>query len=232
LVATTVPTTDVPTYSPTTSAPVTNSPVTGSPSTSSPVTNSPTDINSQTTDSPTTYSQLTNSPTNKEKNTLSPTIATTPVPSVAEFDLMVLAYGGAGFILLLAILGLLLKRKKRQRVSSQLVILPYSSGNPGFEQTVKPVTLNVSSKTSSNKFRSIGSEIIQSFKKRFSKNLEFVDVLHDFTGDFSDELTVKANEELQVVSKHDEWWECRVIKTGEQGIIPTSFLKVSEAVII
>ncbi|KAG8908104.1 cytoskeletal protein binding protein, partial [Tulasnella sp. 408] len=53
--------------------------------------------------------------------------------------------------------------------------------------------------------------------------------LYDFEAEGDDELTVKEGERLTILDKEDdEWWKCRNW-TGNEGIVPASYLEIESA---
>lgn len=59
---------------------------------------------------------------------------------------------------------------------------------------------------------------------------ETATALYDFEADGEDELSVAQGELLVVLEKDgDEWWKCRNTK-GLIGVVPASYLEVSESV--
>jgi hypothetical protein len=53
--------------------------------------------------------------------------------------------------------------------------------------------------------------------------------LYDFDADGEDELSVKEGEQLYVLERDgDQWWKCQNTE-GAEGVVPASYLEVSES---
>lgn len=70
--------------------------------------------------------------------------------------------------------------------------------------------------------------IMAGSKKSLNKGV----VLYDFMAQGEDEVTVAAGDEVIVVddSKSEEWWQVRRLKTGKEGVVPSSYIEVTGAV--
>lgn len=56
---------------------------------------------------------------------------------------------------------------------------------------------------------------------------EIVVVLYDFTGDASDELSVKEGESLLVLDRsNDDWWKCQN-RSGREGVVPAQYVDLT-----
>ncbi|KAI0025601.1 hypothetical protein F4780DRAFT_721911 [Xylariomycetidae sp. FL0641] len=57
-------------------------------------------------------------------------------------------------------------------------------------------------------------------------------VLYDFMAQGDDEVTVAAGDEVLIVddSKSEEWWQVRRLKSGKEGVVPSSYIEVTESV--
>lgn len=67
--------------------------------------------------------------------------------------------------------------------------------------------------------------IMAGSNKRLNKGL----VLYDFMAQGDDEVTVAAGDEVIVIddSKSEEWWQVRRLKTGKEGVVPSSYIEVT-----
>lgn len=65
-----------------------------------------------------------------------------------------------------------------------------------------------------------------------NKSLSKGVVLYDFMAQGDDEVTVAAGDEVIVLddSKSEEWWQVRRLKTGKEGVVPSSYIEVTGAV--
>ena len=57
-------------------------------------------------------------------------------------------------------------------------------------------------------------------------------ILYDFMAQGDDEVTVAVGDEVLVVddSKSDEWWQVRRLKNGKEGVVPSSYVEVTNTV--
>lgn len=57
-------------------------------------------------------------------------------------------------------------------------------------------------------------------------------VLYDFMAQGEDEVTVAAGDEVIVVNdtKSEEWWQVRRLKSGKEGVVPSSYIEVTGAI--
>lgn len=57
-------------------------------------------------------------------------------------------------------------------------------------------------------------------------------VLYDFMAQGDDEVTVAVGDEVIVVddTKSDEWWQVRRLKNGKEGVVPSSYIEVTETI--
>lgn len=55
-------------------------------------------------------------------------------------------------------------------------------------------------------------------------------VLYDFMAQGDDEVTVGVGDEVIVVddTKSDEWWQVRRLKNGKEGVVPSSYIEITE----
>ncbi|KAH8199049.1 hypothetical protein TruAng_006787 [Truncatella angustata] len=55
-------------------------------------------------------------------------------------------------------------------------------------------------------------------------------ILYDFMAQGDDEVTVAIGDEVVVVddSKSEEWWQVRRLKNGKQGVVPSSYIEITE----
>ncbi|KEY64977.1 hypothetical protein S7711_08217 [Stachybotrys chartarum IBT 7711] len=54
-------------------------------------------------------------------------------------------------------------------------------------------------------------------------------ILYDFMAQGDDEVTVAAGDEVIVVddTKSEEWWQVRRLKTGKEGVVPSSYIEIT-----
>jgi hypothetical protein len=54
-------------------------------------------------------------------------------------------------------------------------------------------------------------------------------VLYDFMAQGDDEVTVAVGDEVIVIddTKSEEWWQVRRIKTGKEGVVPSSYVEIT-----
>ncbi|KAI0478670.1 hypothetical protein GGR56DRAFT_664768 [Xylariaceae sp. FL0804] len=54
-------------------------------------------------------------------------------------------------------------------------------------------------------------------------------ILYDFMAQGDDEVTVAAGDEVFIVddTKSEEWWQVRRLKTGKEGVVPSSYIEVT-----
>lgn len=57
-------------------------------------------------------------------------------------------------------------------------------------------------------------------------------VLYDFMAQGDDEVTVAIGDEVLVVddSKSEEWWQVRRLKNGNEGVVPSSYIEITETI--
>jgi hypothetical protein len=57
-------------------------------------------------------------------------------------------------------------------------------------------------------------------------------VLYDFMAQGDDEVTVAAGDEVIIVddSKSEEWWQVRRLKSGKEGVVPSSYIEVTGSI--
>ncbi|KAI0379700.1 hypothetical protein F5Y04DRAFT_112732 [Hypomontagnella monticulosa] len=57
-------------------------------------------------------------------------------------------------------------------------------------------------------------------------------VLYDFTAQGEDEVTVHVGDEVIIIddSKSEEWWQVRRLKTGKEGVVPSSYIEITETI--
>lgn len=57
-------------------------------------------------------------------------------------------------------------------------------------------------------------------------------VLYDFMAQGADEVTVAVDDEVIILddNKSDEWWHVRQVKTGKEGVVPSSYIEVTGTV--
>ncbi|KAK9780737.1 hypothetical protein SCAR479_01923 [Seiridium cardinale] len=55
-------------------------------------------------------------------------------------------------------------------------------------------------------------------------------ILYDFMAQGEDEVTVAIGDEVIVVddSKSEEWWQVRRLKNGKEGVVPSSYIEITE----
>ncbi|KAL7628179.1 cytoskeletal protein binding protein [Parahypoxylon ruwenzoriense] len=57
-------------------------------------------------------------------------------------------------------------------------------------------------------------------------------VLYDFMAQGDDEVTVAVGDEVIIIddSKSEEWWQVRRLKNGKEGVVPSSYIEVTETI--
>lgn len=57
-------------------------------------------------------------------------------------------------------------------------------------------------------------------------------ILYDFMAQGDDEVTVAIGDEVIVVddSKSEEWWQVRRLKNGKEGVVPSSYIEITETI--
>ncbi|KAH9883725.1 hypothetical protein F4778DRAFT_775010 [Xylariomycetidae sp. FL2044] len=57
-------------------------------------------------------------------------------------------------------------------------------------------------------------------------------VAYDFMAQGDDEVTVAAGDEVMILdnTKSDEWWQVRRLKNGREGVVPSSYIEITEAI--
>ncbi|KAI1765990.1 hypothetical protein GGR53DRAFT_487717 [Hypoxylon sp. FL1150] len=57
-------------------------------------------------------------------------------------------------------------------------------------------------------------------------------VLYDFMAQGDDEVTVAVGDEVIIIddSKSEEWWQVRRLKTGKEGVVPSSYIEITETI--
>jgi hypothetical protein len=57
-------------------------------------------------------------------------------------------------------------------------------------------------------------------------------ILYDFMAQGDDEVTVGAGDEVMILDdrKSEEWWQVRRLKTGKEGVVPSSYVEVLEII--
>lgn len=57
-------------------------------------------------------------------------------------------------------------------------------------------------------------------------------ILYDFMAQGEDEVTVGAGDEVIVIdeSKSEEWWQVRRLKSGKEGVVPSSYIEITGSV--
>ncbi|KAI2463664.1 hypothetical protein F4781DRAFT_415896 [Annulohypoxylon bovei var. microspora] len=57
-------------------------------------------------------------------------------------------------------------------------------------------------------------------------------VLYDFMAQGDDEVTVAVGDEVIVIddSKSEEWWQVRRLKNGKEGVVPSSYIEITDMV--
>ncbi|CCU82452.1 Actin cytoskeleton-regulatory complex protein sla1/complex protein sla1 [Blumeria hordei DH14] len=57
-------------------------------------------------------------------------------------------------------------------------------------------------------------------------------VLYDFLAQGADEVTVATGDEVIIIddSKSEEWWQIRRLKTGNEGVVPSSYIEITGVV--
>ncbi|KAI1350175.1 hypothetical protein F5Y01DRAFT_163898 [Xylaria sp. FL0043] len=58
-------------------------------------------------------------------------------------------------------------------------------------------------------------------------------ILYSFEAQGDDEVTVEAGDEVIILddAKSEEWWQVRRLKTGKEGVVPSSYVEVLETII-
>ncbi|KAI3331874.1 hypothetical protein HD806DRAFT_529647 [Xylariaceae sp. AK1471] len=59
-------------------------------------------------------------------------------------------------------------------------------------------------------------------------------ILYDFMAQGDDEVTVGAGDEVMILddTKSEEWWQVRRLKTGKEGVVPSSYVEILETITI
>lgn len=57
-------------------------------------------------------------------------------------------------------------------------------------------------------------------------------MLYDFMAQGEDEVTVGAGDEVMILddTKSEEWWQVRRLKTGKEGVVPSSYVEILETI--
>ncbi|KAI1336403.1 hypothetical protein F5Y15DRAFT_205914 [Xylariaceae sp. FL0016] len=57
-------------------------------------------------------------------------------------------------------------------------------------------------------------------------------ILYDFMAQGDDEVTVAVGDEVVIVddSKSEEWWQVRRLKNGKEGVVPSSYIEVTDII--
>ncbi|KAI1862562.1 hypothetical protein JX265_009276 [Neoarthrinium moseri] len=57
-------------------------------------------------------------------------------------------------------------------------------------------------------------------------------ILYDFMAQGDDEVTVAVGDEVIVIDEHtsEEWWTVRRLKNGKEGVVPSSYIEVTETI--
>ncbi|KAI0124639.1 SH3 domain-containing protein [Xylariales sp. AK1849] len=57
-------------------------------------------------------------------------------------------------------------------------------------------------------------------------------ILYDFMAQGEDEVTVAIGDEVLVIdnTKSEEWWQVRRLKNGKEGVVPSSYIEITETV--
>jgi hypothetical protein len=57
-------------------------------------------------------------------------------------------------------------------------------------------------------------------------------ILYDFMAQGEDEVTVAVGDEVLVVddTKSEEWWQVRRLKNGKEGVVPSSYIEITETI--
>ncbi|CAJ2513359.1 Uu.00g014780.m01.CDS01 [Anthostomella pinea] len=57
-------------------------------------------------------------------------------------------------------------------------------------------------------------------------------ILYDFMAQGDDEVTVAAGDEVIVLDdiKSEEWWQVRRLKTGKEGVVPSSYIEITASI--
>ncbi|KAI1214026.1 uncharacterized protein F4807DRAFT_406395 [Annulohypoxylon truncatum] len=57
-------------------------------------------------------------------------------------------------------------------------------------------------------------------------------VLYDFMAQGDDEVTVAVGDEVIVIddSKSEEWWQVRRLKNGKEGVVPSSYIEITDVI--
>ncbi|KAI0012880.1 hypothetical protein F4779DRAFT_504683 [Xylariaceae sp. FL0662B] len=58
-------------------------------------------------------------------------------------------------------------------------------------------------------------------------------VLYDFSAQGDDEVTVSIGDEVIIVddTKSEEWWQVRRLKNGKEGVVPSSYIEVTDTIV-
>ncbi|KAI0140171.1 hypothetical protein F4776DRAFT_615797 [Hypoxylon sp. NC0597] len=58
-------------------------------------------------------------------------------------------------------------------------------------------------------------------------------ILYDFMAQGDDEVTVSVGDEVIIIddSKSEEWWQVRRLKNGKEGVVPSSYIEVTETIL-
>ncbi|KAI1137063.1 hypothetical protein F5Y05DRAFT_96108 [Hypoxylon sp. FL0543] len=58
-------------------------------------------------------------------------------------------------------------------------------------------------------------------------------ILYDFMAQGDDEVTVAVGDEVLIIddSKSEEWWQVRRLKNGKEGVVPSSYIEVTETIL-
>jgi len=66
--------------------------------------------------------------------------------------------------------------------------------------------------------------------KSSNSNKKIMTALYDYNGSDDNELTFKANDEVEVMQTDDSgWWSGKLVKTGKVGVFPSNFVKDPKA---
>ncbi|KAI4869296.1 hypothetical protein F4820DRAFT_28060 [Hypoxylon rubiginosum] len=57
-------------------------------------------------------------------------------------------------------------------------------------------------------------------------------ILYDFEAQGDDEVTVSVGDEVMIIDdgKSEEWWQVRRLKTGKEGVVPSSYIEITETI--
>ncbi|KAI1079404.1 hypothetical protein F5B20DRAFT_162770 [Whalleya microplaca] len=58
-------------------------------------------------------------------------------------------------------------------------------------------------------------------------------VLYDFSAQGDDEVTVAIGDEVMIIddTKSEEWWQVRRLKNGKEGVVPSSYIEITETIL-